>query len=707
MRLIHVRTSLCLLLVACGSAAGPETGWLQPPTKSARTPEKISPGLRITASPGLRITASPGLRTTATHGSAVTRLALTDDGTAALSADQHGGIRLWPALDGSREPFVVSGAEPDALSIARDGDGFVIADHDAAHGVELIRLAATGEVRGRATLDPDPEILQVELTAAGALVLRADRSIELLDATGVSRSRLVTEPGTRARSILVRAGRALAIVDEGAAVRARWIQLEGGRASWGETTVRLPIDAGRPIALSPDHTRVVAMKPGPIRAPVLVDLATGTIAKRPMCATIEAGTQEVAAQQRLANPFDDLVAQDVVALGFLDATTVACSAATQVVWWSTAGDQIIPKRADPIVTSGVELAIGGGVLVGGLGHQLGMYTPDSQKFLGYGFRELTNVRVTASGVMIGKGDQQPLLLDTKLRERARFALPKQNSDWTDLYPLDERYVLTVSTRPMSVDAWGSAYQVAVFDAAKRTVHQLLPNHAASSELSFEPATQLLLSSDGITHLLLRFDPLTHSFVERIEIVSKPILKRVYLLDPALSDGVIAIGVHDDDGGFVVDEFHADDLRGGTLAARASHRLRGKLDAIDRTGQVFVAAEDRAVYRHGIRGTAQPELIGMMLRPSNDGTHLAAIGGGRIALVSTATGRMLWQTAAWGATDVMWLPNGELAARFPGALAKLDLSTGELAERQCGWAFGLSETPFETSASTPIVCDVAR
>lgn len=692
MRWIHVRTWFCLLLAACGSTAVPETNQPPPSTKSARTPVKVPPAAPITG----------------THGASITRLAVTDDGRAAVTADVHGAIRLWPALDGTREPIVVSGAEPTTLAIARDGDGFVVADRDAAHGVELIRIAPNGDVRGRAVLDPDPEIVQIELTAAGALCVRADRSIELFDAAGVSRSRLVPEPGTRVQSILVRAGRALAIVDGGDGVRARWIQLEAGRAIWGETTRRLPIDPDRPIALSPDHTRLVALKPGAKQAPVLVDLATGTIAKRPVCAGIAPGTQELAAQQRIASPFEDVLADsDPVALGFLDATTVACSAGAQVVWWSTAGDPIIPKRADPVTTTGVDLVVGGGVLVGGLGHQLGIYTPDTQRFLGYGFRELANVKVTGGGVMIGKGDQQPLLLDAKLHERARFALPKQNADWTDLYPIDDRYVLTAATRPMAADAWGNAYQVSVFDAVKRTVHQLLPNHAASPELAFEPSTNLLVSSDGITHLLLRFDPFTHSFTERIELVSKQILKRVYLLDPTKADGMIALAVHDDDGGFVVDEFHADDLHGGTLAPRSSHRLRGTLDGVDRTGQVFVHADDRAVFRHGIRSATLPDLGRRMLRPADDGTQLAAIGDGRIELVSVATGRVLWQTVAWGATDVMWLPSGELAARFPGALAKLDRETGALTERQCGWAFGLSETPFETSASTPVVCDVAR
>ncbi len=680
-----MRLSFCLLLAACGSGPAPEAG-PSPTTKSAQSPVKPRPLPPITA----------------THGAPIKRIAVTDDGRAAVTADQNGGIRVWPALDGSREPFVVTGAEPGALAIARDGDGLVIADHDGARGVELIRLAPTGEIRGRAALDPDPAVLQIELTSGGALVLRADRAIELVDASGVSRSRLVPEPGTRVRSILVRAGRALAIVDDESAVRARWIQLEGGRALWGETSARLPIDPAQPIALSPDHTRLVATRRG-ARQAVLVDLATGKVEKRPMC-TIASDVPTVA-EQRVENPFGMQEDSEPIALGFVDAKTVACSVASQLVWWSTTGDPIGEKKADAVLTAGVELAIGGNALIGGLGHQLGIYRPGTHQFLGYGFRELANARITAGGVMIGKGDQQPLLLDAKLHERARFALPKQN--WTDLYPLDDRYLLTVSTRPMAADSWGSTYQVAVFDAVKRMVHQLLPNHALSGELYYEPATELLLSSDGITNLLLRFDPFTHSFGERIELVSKPILKRVYLLDPALSDGVVAIGMHETDGGFVIDEFYPEDIRGGTLAARTSHALHGKLDAIDRAGQVFVHGEDRAVFRHGVRGATLPELEGLALRPSNDGAEVAAVGLGRIVLVSTATGRTRWESAVWGATDVMWLPTGELAARFPGALAKLDLATGALAERQCGWAFGLSDTAFETSASAPIVCDVAR
>ncbi len=686
----HVRLHLCLVVAACGSGTTHDEG---PPAKvpaaSATLPRSLPP-------------------VTATHGSTITHVAITADGQAAVSADQHGAIRLWPRLDGTREPIVLHGAQPNALSIARDGDGFVIADHDGANGVELIRVAGGGEVRGRAMLETDPAIAQVELTGAGALVLRVDQSLELHDPAGTSRARLVADPGTRIRSLVQRAGHVLAIIDEGATVRGRWVSLEGGRASWGERTPALPLDPARMIVLSPDHLRVIGARPGGAHTPVLVELATGEANRRPMCTL--APQEELAAQQ--FNPSSDRDELVPTALGFVDAKTVACSAASQLVWWSTAGDQVTSPRADLVTTAGVEFAFGDRLMIGGLGHQLGLYTPGGPRYLGYGFRELTHVRVAPSGVMIGKGDQQPLLLDSRLHERARYALPKQNSDWTDLLPLDDRYLLSVATRPMAADSWGNAYQVSVYDAVKHTVHQLLPNRAASGELQFEATTQLLVSSDGGTGLLLRFDPVTHSFAERIEIQERAIVKHVYLLDPKLADGLVALAVHDDDGGLIVDELHGADVHGGVVAPRASHRMAGQLRAVDRAGRLYVHGvmdkQDIAVYRHG---EVISKLVGVAddaLRPSDDGARVAALGTARISLFAVVPGVAIrqWEAAAWGASEIGWTPSGELFARFAGALAKLDPITGALTERQCGWAFGISETPFETSANAPIVCDVA-
>jgi hypothetical protein len=50
------------------------------------------------------------------HGASIDALAVSDDRTAALSQDAFGGTRLWPTLDGRREPVVV--VLPDARELA-------------------------------------------------------------------------------------------------------------------------------------------------------------------------------------------------------------------------------------------------------------------------------------------------------------------------------------------------------------------------------------------------------------------------------------------------------------------------------------------------------------------------------------------------------------------------------------------------------------
>ena len=89
---------------------------------------------------------------TAPHGSEIIALATTVDGGAVVSADRLGGIRLWTALDGTREPVVIRGTAPRELALWRDSDGFAVATLDAAGGVQVIRTTATGSVRGRATV---------------------------------------------------------------------------------------------------------------------------------------------------------------------------------------------------------------------------------------------------------------------------------------------------------------------------------------------------------------------------------------------------------------------------------------------------------------------------------------------------------------------------------------------------------------------------
>ena len=677
------------VLVACGSGTDP-----------AAPPAPVTSG----APPRSPVVEPPIGPITGMHGSSIGLVAVTDAGDAAVTADATGAMRLWPALDGTREPVVVTGPRPHALEIARDFDGYVIANRDAARGLELLRLDARGVVRTRVQIAAEPAVDQVELTAEGALVLRGDQTIELIDMAGVQRARLVPEPGTRISALVGRAGRVLAIVGSDKAVQARWI--DAGTATWGALSPILPIDPSRPIALSPDHTQITGTKRDKLRAPIVVDLTTGKEGPAPLCGfDAEKAHRGVTDDGIFSTGFEDLLPS---ALGFIDPETIACLASGQIVWWKTDGVQV-PVTVEVAPSPGVaEPALGNRRVVGSVGAQLALFDPSGQKYLGYGFRELSHLRMAPAGVLIGKGDQAPLLLDRELHEIARYPLPKGDMEWTDLLPLDERYVLRMMSRKVMADAWGSAYQITVFDMTKGVVHQQLPNLAHEVTLAYEPTTRLLSTSDGTTNVLLRYDPKTHSFGERFEVHEPVALRAVYLLDPALSGGIVALTIEDRNDGVTIGELHGDDLHGPTISARRTYTVQGQLRTVDRSGRVYMqgaAATDVVVYTRGTQFARLPGIGGMALRPSPDATHVAAFRDSRVRMLSIE-GRVAWQVALWGSADIDWSSGGELIARFPTGLAKLDRATGALRERQCGWSFGIADQPFEHGADMPMVCDVS-
>src|SRR5690242_8976614 len=129
-----MRFWLCLVLAACG--ADPSSSPAPAPVPAPPMPPMPPPASPRAAPPPL----------TAAHGSEILALGATIDGRAVVSADRIGGIRLWTALDGTREPVVIRAAAPRSVALLRDGDGFAIGTLDAAGGVHLIRTSAAGAV---------------------------------------------------------------------------------------------------------------------------------------------------------------------------------------------------------------------------------------------------------------------------------------------------------------------------------------------------------------------------------------------------------------------------------------------------------------------------------------------------------------------------------------------------------------------------------
>ena len=211
-------------------------------------------------------------------------------------------------------------------------------------------------------------------------------------------------------------------------------------------------------------------------------------------------------------------------------------------------------------------------------------------------------------------------------------------------------------------------------------------------------------------MLLQLDPRTHMFGKPIRIASWLPPSRVVPLDPALAGGVAALEIDDTGDGVIVGEFPLSDIQpGATISPRKTYRLPGALRATDRTGRVYMQprdAEEIVVHARGVAVARFPALTGMTLSPSPDGSHVAAFATPRLVML-TATGRVLWEAALWSGSDVAWTPSGEIVAQSLSGIATIDLRTGALIERRCGWSFGLSDLPLDVGHTGPTICEVAR
>lgn len=235
-----------LLLVACSTRSIPDAGVANPAPAAPDAP--------------------PAQR--GAHGAAINLVAMTDDGTSVLTQDATGGARLWPRLDGSEEPIVVHLPRATSLALGRDGDGWLAAALDEGGGLALVRVAASGQVSGRASIAPDPEIESIAIGAPGVLAVRADQTIAIFAPGGEQVAVLPAPPATRIRGVVTRGAHALAVLEQDAGVRAQWI--DGG--AWG---TELPAFESAPtdrVELSPDGALLLVQRDAQA---LLVDAKTG------------------------------------------------------------------------------------------------------------------------------------------------------------------------------------------------------------------------------------------------------------------------------------------------------------------------------------------------------------------------------------------------------------------------------------------------
>lgn len=173
------------------------------------------------------------------HRADIVDIVLCPDASAALTLDRNGGVRLWPALDGSHEPLILPIDDPNALSVARTETGFMIATLDTIGGAEVYEVREhDGELRldTRFSISPTDPLFELHVLDGGErlLALGVDHRVRLYDAQG----------------------KALSVIDEHGFVP--W-QLRHAETQAGVALVAILAGPTRvqPLELRDDHLRII------------------------------------------------------------------------------------------------------------------------------------------------------------------------------------------------------------------------------------------------------------------------------------------------------------------------------------------------------------------------------------------------------------------------------------------------------------------
>jgi hypothetical protein len=92
----------------------------------------------------------------------------------------------------------------------------------------------------------------------------------------------------------------------------------------------------------------------------------------------------------------------------------------------------------------------------------------------------------------------------------------------------------------------------------------------------------------------------------------------------------------------------------------------------------------------------------VIAPNPEATAVLVLGDNRMVLMDS-DGHVRWSVAMTGVVDTGWV-EGQPYVRFGSGLATVDVRTGALRERRCGWQFGLVTTKLERSGNAVSVCD---
>ncbi len=631
-----LRPGLALGL-AFGLALGPTMGTsgcagptaADPPSPSPRPPGGARPVPRPEPAIGAVVTPS------CTPAATLTTLAAPSDGAYVVTVDSAGALRLWPALDGSRRPVILTAHAPVAIATVADAGAIAIALVDGLGQLELVRTSRVGVVLARTRLERDRPVTQLVATARGFIALQDDQQLVAFDVHGDVIATLLPDRGDHIVNLVARGEHVLAILDSRsfAKQRGRLLAL-GTTLTWAARTAPFAAMHDEPPLLSPDGTHVLARMATPDSTSNIevVELATGT------------SVQPAGEAYELAEP-----------KAFLDDHTVVFANGGELYRWE------LGTRPIKLAFQLGPAAVAGSTLVMGEGQGLGITNGTSTSYL--------HDRLNSIADMVAMGGDEAGWLAT---------------DHHAIVHLDRELHADRTYRVANLDRGENvmildAHHVAIERETKIVVHDYASGDRATALAMRGSITQFYRSSGlGLRYhdgelALVHWDPLAARFdADQAQRVRADLFS---LLDPVTTQGAMAAYA----------SFEGQDELDVTTVGAIDLRSETPYKQLDR----------RRWTTKDIRTTLDPSMRMPRSHPiaaSRDGSLIAELDRGRIWL-HDRDGNVRWERVAIG-TNLAWNADDRLV-EYGDGVAFVDLETGELQGSVCGWDFGLWKQPIQT------------
>jgi len=599
----------------------------------------------------------------APHGALIREVAATEAGDAAISIDEQGGIRVWPALDGSREPVPVFAPAPAAVAIAADGDELMTALLDQAGAAQVVRMGRDGRIRGRAQVPGDVRIEQIAAWRDGFVVRRADQSIEQIDRHGGVRARLVAEPGEQIARVAVRGDAAVAMIAQadGTTTSMRWI--DRGFA-WG-ARVTLPVALWpESVSLSPSHQRLAGAE-AKSRQLFVLDLRV-----KP---AVVVGTS---VQTSAGEPTGFVDEDHVAAMGASPHWWTPLPSPTEDPWAPTTPPSLVPGTS-------IGAACNGFVVVGASG-SLALSSPARTRYLGWNEVGAQNEVMLDAGVAMTFSPSHIAWLDNDLVERRVVTL--RNPPET-ARAVDDRHLIIQRHQ-------GADLHIAMIDIDHPEREIALGDFRNATRFDYEPTTHVYGVGEGEVERRYVLD-FGHGTVTPLPALKVRADGYFRLLDPALDDGVVAVDVVSDPNSQI-------ELLRDRAGASALRDQLGYVVAVDDRGHVYTRDNDATVYRDG---AVVAKHLEESVVPDHGGGAFATFGATGVTMFD-AQGQQRWRATMWSVFSASFTPDDKrVLVRAPGGLVMLDAVTGKRIATACGWSFGLhDEPPVTTPLGQGSVCE---